>query len=131
MHICPSPAALQEAKLELPSSTGSTVAHPETREPLLPDIRVTPRERNRLILVALAAFVLLWLLNQSLDALGPFILALVLAYLMLPVVDRLSKYLPRVLSIIVVYLAFIGIVVGLVAWLAPVVTRQVNDLLTE
>jgi len=119
--------------LELPASTGSkgTDTHSGTREPLLPQIRVTPQERNRLILVALAAFVLLWLLNQSLDALGPFILALVLAYLMLPVVDRLSKHIPRVLSIIVVYLAFIVIMIGLVAWLAPVVTGQVSDLLEQ
>ena len=117
--------------MELPASTGSTATHVETREPLLPEIRVTPKERNRLILVALAALVLWWLINQSLDALGPFILALVLAYLMLPLVDRLSKYLPRVLAIIFVYLVFIGVVVGLIFWLAPQVTGQVSDLLEQ
>ena len=117
--------------MEQPPSTGSTGTHGEAREPLLPEIRVTPKERNRLILVALAAFVLWWLINQSLDALGPFILALVLAYLMLPLVDRLSKYIPRVLAILVVYLVFIGVVVGLIAWLAPQVTAQVSDLLEQ
>ncbi len=118
----------------LPANTESTAARSEPRhprEPIIPEIRVTPQERNRLILVALAAFVLLWLLNQSLDALGPFILALVLAYLMLPLVDRLSRFLPRVLAIIVVYLAFIGVVAGLVAWLAPQVTGQVSDLVKQ
>lgn len=117
--------------MELPASTGSTGTRSETREPLLPEIRVTPKERNRLVLVAIAAFVLLWLINQSLDALGPFILALVLAYLMLPLVDRLSKFLPRVLAIILVYLVFIGVVVGLISWLAPQVTGQVSDLLEK
>ena len=116
------------------SNTGNIATHTEVRHPrgpLIPEIRVTPPERNRLILVALAGFVLLWLLNQSIDALGPFILALVLAYLMLPLVDRLSRYLPRVLAIIVVYLVFIGVVVGLVAWLAPQVTGQVSDLVKQ
>lgn len=117
--------------MELPASTGSTGTHSEKREPLLPEIRVTPQERNRLVLVALAAFVLWWLINQSLDALGPFILALVLAYLMLPIVDRLSKFLPRLLAIILVYIAFFGVVTGLIVWLAPQVTGQVSELLEQ
>ncbi len=99
------------------------------REPLLPPLRVTPRERSRLILAGIAALVLLWLFVQSYDALGPFILALVLAYLMLPLVDRLSFYLPRVVSILAVYLVFVLSVWAFLAWLVPLVGQQVRELI--
>ncbi|HST03607.1 MAG TPA: hypothetical protein VLQ48_02610, partial [Chloroflexia bacterium] len=49
-------------------------AEAERRESLIPRFRVTRQERNRLILVGLAAVVLVWLLANSWDALGPFIL---------------------------------------------------------
>jgi predicted PurR-regulated permease PerM len=100
----------------------------ESLEPLIPRIRVTRRERNRLILVLLAALVVLWLFFQSWDALGPFVFALVLAYLMLPLVNLLDRFLPRVVAILVVYLAFIGLVWGIIAWLTPLVTNQIEDL---
>src|SRR5205823_2410723 len=44
------------------------------REPLIPEIRVTPQERWRLVLVGAALLLVLWLLKVSFDALGPFIL---------------------------------------------------------
>lgn len=100
----------------------------EPLEPLLPEIRVTPRQRARLILVALAVLVIWWLLNQSLDAMGPFIIALVLGYLMLPLVDRLSRFMPRTVAILLVYAAFVGAIWAFVAWLVPVVAHQVGEL---
>lgn len=100
----------------------------EPLEPLIPRFRVTPRQRARLILVALALFVVWWLLNQSWDALGPFILALVLGYLMLPLVDRLSRFIPRAISILLVYAVFIAAIWALIAWLAPVISEQVRNL---
>jgi predicted PurR-regulated permease PerM len=100
----------------------------EQREPLIPRIRITRGERNRLILVGLAAFVLLWLLFNAWDALGPFVIALVLAYLMAPLVDRLARVMPRVVAILLVYLVFIGVVAGLLTWLIPAVVHQVRDL---
>ncbi len=100
-------------------------------EPLVPRVRVTPSERNRLILVGLAAVVLLWLLFQSFDAMGPFILALVLGYLMLPLVDLLDRFFPRVLSILAVYIAFIAVIWAAVAWLAPLISGQVDQLTAQ
>jgi predicted PurR-regulated permease PerM len=110
------------------STSTSSNAGAEQREPLIPNIRVTPRQRNRLILVAIAAFVLLWLLDQSMGALGPFILALVLAYLMLPLVDLLARFMPRAIAILLVYLAFIGGVWAFFAWITPVISHQVGEL---
>lgn len=99
------------------------------RESLIPPFRVTPRERNRLILVGIAALVVWWLLSQSLDAMGPFIFALVLGYLMLPLVDRLSKFLPRAVAILVVYLVFILIFTLLIAWLVPLAVNQIQEVI--
>src|SRR5207248_466179 len=60
--------------------------------------------------------------------LGPFILALVLAYLMLPLVDVLARQLPRVVAILFVYILFIAIIAALLAWLVPTTANQVQQL---
>lgn len=106
-------------------------AEAERREPLIPRFRVTRQERNRLILVGLATVVLVWLLTNSWDALGPFILALVLAYLMLPLVDFIARYLPRVVAILLVYVVFIGAVWALFSWLFPLIGSQVKELAND
>lgn len=100
-------------------------------EPLIPRFRVTGQERNRLILVGIAAIVLTWLLLNSWDALGPFVIALVLAYLMIPLVDLLSRFLPRVVSILTVYAVFIAAVWVFFSWVIPLVTHQVGDLIDD
>jgi predicted PurR-regulated permease PerM len=103
----------------------------EQREPLIPKIRVTRQERNRLILVGLAAVVILWLLVNSWDGLGPFIIALVLGYLMLPLVDLIARFVPRAVAILLVYLVFIGAVWALVSWLFPLIGSQVKELSSD
>jgi predicted PurR-regulated permease PerM len=118
----------QESILSVHQDGGSRAA---SLEPLIPRIRVTRQERNRLVLVGIAGVVLWWLLSTSWDALGPFIFALVVAYLMMPLVDRLARYMPRVLAILMVYLAFIGIIVGFSAWLVPALVGQVRQLIDD
>jgi predicted PurR-regulated permease PerM len=100
----------------------------EAKEPLIPRLRVTPSERNRLILVTIAVLVVWWLFDQSRGALGPFVIALVLAYLMSPLVDLLSLRLPRAVSILLVYLLFILLAWGFVAWVNPIIGHQVREL---
>jgi predicted PurR-regulated permease PerM len=100
----------------------------EAKEPLIPRFRVTPSERNRLILVTIAVLVVWWLFDQSRSALGPFIIALVLGYLMSPLVDVLSLRLPRAASILLVYVLFIALVWAFVAWVNPIIGHQVGDL---
>jgi sporulation integral membrane protein YtvI len=101
------------------------------RGSLLPTIRVTPQERNRLLLVAAAVFVIWWLLSRSLDALGPFIFALVVAYLMGPIVDRFERFMPRAVAILLVYAIFITVIVGTVWWITPLITNQITQLAKE
>jgi len=92
---------------------------------------MTARERNRLILTAIAFLVVWWLLNQAFDALGPFILALILGYLMLPLVDRLSRFMPRVVAILAVYLVFLAAFGLFIAWIAPLVVNQVQEVIAN
>src|SRR4051794_36628656 len=78
------------------------------RGPLIPRISITSADRNRLILVIIAGLVLYWLIAQSIDALGPFLFALALAYLMSPLVDFFDRAMPRALAILLVYVVFIA-----------------------
>jgi predicted PurR-regulated permease PerM len=91
----------------------------------------TPAERNRLILVGIAILGVLWLLNEAGDALGPFVIALVLAYLLSPLVDRLARLMPRLAAILSVYIAVIGGLVLAGFLVIPGVVGQVQDLLDQ
>jgi predicted PurR-regulated permease PerM len=77
--------------------------------------------------------VLLWMARP---VLVPFVLGLILAYLLLPIVHWLEKHLParlrdwgaaRPVSIILTYLLFILIIGGLVAFVVPVIGPQVGN----
>ena len=103
----------------------------DERVSLIPTFTMSRLDRNRLVLVALALLVLWWLVSHAWAALGPFIFGLVLAYLMMPLVDLLDRYLPRVLAIIVIYLGFFGAMAGLIWWLTPLVNREVRHLIEE
>src|SRR5215475_6608151 len=53
------------------------------------------RALARWLLVALAIYAVGWLLINALPSLTPFIIGLVLAYLLLPIVNRLGRRMPR------------------------------------
>lgn len=85
----------------------------------------------RWLLVILAFYIIFWILRQSISGLAPFIIGLVLAYLMLPVVNRLNKSMPRWLAILLVYILF-TIIVGIsVAYIVPIVGDQTKQLITN
>lgn len=59
----------------------------------------------------------------------PFLLAGVLFYLLRPVVNLLAKYkIPRVVSILVIYFAVIGLITFIVFLIGPTLQRQVMNL---
>ncbi|WP_411953925.1 AI-2E family transporter [Alkalibacillus sp. S2W] len=58
----------------------------------------------------------------------PIIIAGILYYLIRPLVDFASKYIPRPLSVLIVFLTGIGIVTGLIMLIAPELERQFNNL---
>jgi predicted PurR-regulated permease PerM len=94
-------------------------------EPVYPSRRTL----GRWILIAVALYVVGWLLVNALPSLMPFIIGLVLAYLLLPLVNRLDRKMPRWLAILTVYAGGVVLVVILIAYIAPVVSEQIERLI--
>lgn len=101
---------------------------------------LSPARRNRLILVVSALLIALMVLWVARNALVPYIFALVLAYLMLPLVNLLDGLLKRLLprfrftrpiAIVAVYLLMIGGFVLFVSLVIPVLAEQFNVLWTS
>ncbi|PLS17129.1 AI-2E family transporter [Bacillus sp. M6-12] len=59
---------------------------------------------------------------------APIVLAGVLYYLIRPLVNFLSKYIPRSLSILMIYLVIIGLAIALVFVIGPPLQKQVSSL---
>ncbi len=96
--------------------------------------------RNRLILVGVVFVLILYVLYRSSGALYPFIIGFVIAYLAIPLVNRLEKAIPvaarhrrmaRRIAILLVYLVMIAILVLVVYLFLSVVIEQVNRLIRE
>lgn len=94
---------------------------------------ISPARRNRMLLVAALLLLVVGLLWAARSALAPYILALVLAYLVLPIVNRLDgllrRLLPsvrftRALAIVATYLLAIGLLVLFFSLVLPVIGQQ-------
>lgn len=81
----------------------------------------------RYLLVTLTLFAVGWMLWQSRTVLTPFIIGLVLAYLLLPLVTKLDKKLPRWGSILVVYAVGLGVFAGSMALIVPPAATQISE----
>lgn len=97
----------------------------------------SPVRRNRALLVAALALLVVGVLWAARGALFPYIFALVLAYLMLPLVNRLESLLarrfrtarwPRRVAIVLVYLLTTGLIVGFFVLVLPVLGQQFEVL---
>lgn len=101
-------------------------------------LHLTPARRNRLILITALALIVIATLWAARGALFPYIFALVLAYLMLPLVNLLDRGLgrwgkggarwPRRAAILLVYILAIGVAVGFFVLVVPVVGEQFEVL---
>lgn len=89
------------------------------------------RTLTRWLLVALALIVVGQLLWNARSALMPFTFGLVLAFFFLPVVNLLARYIPRALAILIVYIVGIAVVVGVFAYLVPLIVSQVQQLVAS
>jgi len=86
--------------------------------------RLEPRSNAlpwRYAAIAAGLLVSLWLLRQ---ALMPFFVAMILAYLLGPLVDRLSRYTRRTVAVASILLFTIGLTAALLAWLVPFLYDQ-------
>lgn len=83
---------------------------------------------SRLALMA-ALLTALWLLDTLGSLLAPFILALVLAYILDPAVDRLERRMPRVLAILLLAIPLVALVVLALTLGLPALAREVEELI--
>ncbi len=86
------------------------------------------RRIARWLLVLGALYGVGWLLWQARSALTPFIIGAILAYLFLPVVNRLEGRVPRWAAILIVYALVLAIVITFFAFLVPPLVEQFGQL---
>jgi predicted PurR-regulated permease PerM len=105
--------------------------------------RISLQKRKRIVLFALAVFVVLLVLWSARSVLGLYIIGLVLAYLLSPIVDAIQRgidwvgnkvhlgFLSRIsrsASIILSYLLLIALAAGFVSMVVPIVVREAVQL---
>ena len=102
----------------------------------MPDI--APARRNRLILWAVLVLLVGGMIWAARNVLLPYILGLVLAYLLLPLVNWLNRRMParlhtwrvaRPLAILLTYLLMFLLVAGIITFFVPLIIDQVNILI--
>ena len=88
---------------------------------------ISPRSLGRGLVLAAAVAVPAWVTIASWPALLPFAAGLVLAYAVLPVANRLDRYMPRVLAALIAEAAALAVIVGaLLVIIPPLVTGLVD-----
>jgi predicted PurR-regulated permease PerM len=99
---------------------------------------IPPAQRNRLLLWLALGLLVGGMIWAARAVLLPYLLGLVLAYLLLPLVNWLDGHLParlrtwrvaRPLAIVVTYLLLIALVAGIIAFFVPLVLDQVEVLI--
>jgi predicted PurR-regulated permease PerM len=93
--------------------------------------RITPSQLFRFLLSLTAIGALIWLTVTLLPIMLPFEIGLVLAYVTLPVVDWLNKWLPRSVSVALVMLGEFFLLGAFLAALIPVLINQVGVVLSD
>src|SRR5436309_15867411 len=85
---------------------------------------ITPSGLVRFLLVVIALAGLLWLIASTFQSLAAFVIGIMLAYITLPVVNWLNRFLPRGLAVLLVILGEIALVALFFAILIPAVIQQ-------
>jgi predicted PurR-regulated permease PerM len=83
----------------------------------------------RWLLVGVALYTVGWLLWSARPTLLPFIIGLVLAYLLSPIVNRLDRRMPRWLAILTVYVGGIVLLIVSINYIVPPVVSQIQQLI--
>ena len=91
---------------------------------------ITPSEVARFALAAFALFTLFQLISGAWSDLLPFQLGLALAYITLPLVNWLARFMPRPLAAIGVVILELATIVGLVGMMVPPVVDELTRLVT-
>jgi predicted PurR-regulated permease PerM len=100
-------------------------------------MKLTPRQKRIFLWLVLGLLVVL-MIWAAWNVLLPYVLALILAYLLLPVVNWLERRMPRrlqtwnvsrALSIVLTYLVVIALLAGVVAFIVPIFVDQIRRLI--
>ncbi len=86
---------------------------------------VTPDALVRFVLSLGALAVLGWLVWSAWIALTPFFMGSVIAYTVLPLVNRLNRFLPRLIAVLLALSLVVGLVILFFALLVPIVGEQI------
>ena len=88
---------------------------------------------HALVVTVATILITLWVLHTAGSLLGPFFLAFVLAYILDPLVDRVSAHprLGRTASILLILVPFLGLGTALVALAVPELVQQARGIVGE
>jgi predicted PurR-regulated permease PerM len=89
------------------------------------------RTLTRWSLTLFSIWLVCWLLWTTGAQLIPFILGLVGAYLLLPLVNKLARYIPRWAAIVVIYVIGFGLFIGAIIFVVPPVIGQVGNFFSD
>ena len=127
------PDQTRPATIPPPPVLSIKATDPADEPALLPPLddrqRAIIRKVARLALVAVALYVLGWLFYTAGSALLPFIVGLILAYLLLPLVNRLTRSVPRWAAILMVYGLALGLFIAFVVFAVPPIINQIGEAL--
>ena len=86
--------------------------------------------QTKLVISLLVLAASIFLLHQFRTAIAPVVLAIILAYIFTPLVNRLQRLirLPRILAILVVYLLMFVLIGGILWLVIPLLVSQVGRL---
>jgi predicted PurR-regulated permease PerM len=92
---------------------------------------ITDKQRSTLLWCAVGVAILLVLLLLG-PVLTPFAAALILSYMLLPAVDRLTRWkLPRALAVVVVILLAFALILALALIVVPIVNKETQQIRTQ
>ena len=91
--------------------------------------QVTLRHWLRGVLVLSAFGLLIWIIMAAGSSVTPFIIGLILFYLIAPIVNKLGNFMPRSLAILLVYLIGIGLITSAIIFLVPPLINQAQRLI--
>jgi predicted PurR-regulated permease PerM len=86
---------------------------------------ITPSGFAQFLLTVAVALLIIWILWKTWLALTPFFVGAIVAYVVLPFVNRLDRYMPRVMAIVLVLLAVVALFGVFLSQLVPIIGQQV------
>src|SRR4051794_39784768 len=92
---------------------------------------IRPRTGGQVLLATVAIGVPLWVAAVSWPALLPFVVGMVMAYAVLPLVNQLDRYMPRVLAAVIAEFLAVAVVVGAFVVILPPLVTGVVDVISR